>query len=175
MSKHPVIAVACGFLFVCASVHASSPSKKDGELNGTIEISGLPPFRGHSITLSLFSVQGPDAPAPFAGNAPPEARLDEEEISKSIHFDREDNSGSIHTNLRLRRPSGWYYVQINVILYREHANKKYAQVERFFFRKRALEIPSANGKLVVLPVSWPPTSIEDLGIYGVIKPQKKNQ
>jgi len=148
---------------------------KDGELNGTIEISGLPPFKGHSITLSLFPVQGPDAPAPFSGNAPPEARLDEEEIVKNNHFGREDNSGSIRTNFRLRRPSGWYYVQINVILYREHANRKYAQVERFFFRKRPLEIPSAKGKSVVLPVSWPPTSIEELGTYGVIKPQKKPQ
>jgi len=175
MSKHPVFAVTCVFLVWCASVHASESSAKDGELNGTIEITGLPPFKGHSITLSLFSVHGSDAPPPFPGNAPPEARLDEEKLTENNHFGREDNSGSIRTDFRLRRPRGWYYVQANVILYREHAGRKYAQVERFFFRERALEIPSAKGKQIVLPISWPPTSIEELGVYGKIKPQKKPQ
>lgn len=172
MDRHQVIAAACMFMVSCTSVHASGPPKKDGELNGTIEISGLPPFKGHHITLWLFAVQGPAAPAPFSGNAPPEARLDVENIAESIHFEREDNSGFIRTNFRLRRPGGWYYVQLNVILYRPHVNKTFVQVERFFFRKRAIEIPSAQGKLVVLPVTWPTTRIEDLEFYGTIKPQK---
>lgn len=143
--------------------------KKKGELTGTVRIADVPPFLGYSMTLSLFRVNGLDAPSPFAGAAPPESRQDEAELSKSIHFDQEDATGHLNAGFRLSRPVGWYYLQLNVILYRKENETTYAHVERFPFLKRPVEIPS-GGQNIVLPVSWPATPIDELELYGTMKP-----
>jgi hypothetical protein len=148
--------------------------RKKGELTGTVEIADVPPFLGHSIALSLFMVKGPDAPSPFPGVAPPESRQDEEELSKAVHFDREDTTGHLKADFRLLRPAGWYYIQLNVILFRRQDEKTYAHVERFPFLKRPVEIPP-GGQSTVLPVSWPATPIEELEHYGTIKPGGSGQ
>ena len=146
--------------------------KKQGELNGTIEISDLPPFKGYSISISLFPVKKAESPPPYEGDPPLTAIKDEETIAKKVHFEREDKTGSIQAEFCLHRPVGWYYVQINTILYREHATKMFAQVDRFFFRKRPLEITLGEEQHLTLPVSWPPIRIEELEHYGTIKPQQ---
>ena len=143
--------------------------KKKGELTGTVKIADLPPFLGYSISLSLFGVNGPDTPPPFEDVAPPEARQDEAELENVTHFDREDTTGSLESSFRLHRPAGWYYLQLNVILYREKGEKLYAHVERFPFLKRPVEFPP-DGQSIVLPISWPTTPIEELGRYGTMKP-----
>jgi hypothetical protein len=119
--------------------------------------------------LSLFRASGPDAPVPFSGDPPPKARRDVEELKQAIHFEREDASGVIQESFRLRRPVGWYYLQLSVILYRQQNDKTYAQLERFFFRKRPVEVLAA-GQSIILPVSWPAIPIEELDHYGTMKP-----
>ncbi|HWX18274.1 MAG TPA: hypothetical protein VN578_00060 [Candidatus Binatia bacterium] len=148
--------------------------KKKGEVTGTVRIADLPPFIGYSASLSLFEVSSVDAPPPFPDVAPPEARLDEAQLGEATHFEREDITGTLEVSFRLRRPAGWYYLQLNVILYRMEDGKRYAQVERFPFRKRPLEIP-AGGQVITLPVSWPKTPIADLEQYGMLKPGGKGR
>ena len=143
--------------------------KKKGELTGTVQIADVPPFLGYSISLSLFGVSGPDMPPPFADVAPPEARKDEAELDKATHFDQEDTTGSLEASFRLRRPAGWYYLQLNVILYWKEGENMYAQVEFFPFVKRPVEFPP-GGQNIVLPVSWPATPVEELDHYGTMKP-----
>jgi hypothetical protein len=50
----------------------------------------------------------------------------------------------------------------------------YAQVERFPFVKRPVEFP-LGGQEIVLPVSWPATPVEELGLYGIMKPGGRSQ
>jgi hypothetical protein len=121
------------------------------------------------MSLSLFAVHGSDSPPPFDGVAPPEARRDEAELSKATHLDREDATGSLESNFRLHRTAGWYYLQLNVILFRKEGGKMYAQVERFPFIKRPVEFPP-GGQDIALPVCWPATPVEQLGHYGSMKP-----
>jgi hypothetical protein len=113
--------------------------KKKGELTGTIKIAHVPPFVGHSMSLSLFGVSGSGSPPPFDGVAPPEARQDEAELcAETPHWDREDTTGSLESSFRLRRPVGWYFLQLNVIVFRKVGGKMYSQVERFPFVKRGV-------------------------------------
>lgn len=148
--------------------------KKTGALTGTVKIAGVPPFLGYSMSLSLFRVSGPDTPPPFADVAPPGARQDEAKLGDEMHFDREDVTGSLESSFRLSRPAGWYYLQLNVILYRKEAEKMHAQVERFPFLKRPVEFPVAS-QSIVLPVSWPATPLEELPRYGRMKPDGGGQ
>jgi len=143
--------------------------KKKGELKGIIKIAQLPPFFGYSVSVSLFGVSGSDSPPPFDGVAPVEARRDEAEFGNETHFDREDTTGTLESSFRLYRPPGWYYLQLNVILFRKEGGKLFAQVERFPFVKRPVEFP-VGGQEIVLPVSWPATPIEELGRYGIMRP-----
>ena len=71
--------------------------------------------------------------------------------------------------MSLFKREGGYYVQLNVILFRKEGGKMYAQVERFPFIKRPVEFPR-GGQEIVLPVSWPVIPIEQLGLYGIMKP-----
>jgi len=143
--------------------------KKKGVLTGTVKIAHVPPFLGHSMSLALFGVSGSDSPPPFDSVAPPEARQDEAQLDKETHLDREDTTGTLESSFRLHRPAGWYYLQLNVILFRKEGGKMYAQVERFPFVKRPVEFP-LGGQEIALPVSWPATPVEELGRYGIMKP-----
>ena len=147
--------------------------KKMGELTGVVEVVDVPPFLGHSMSLSLFRVHGLDSPPPFPGIAPLETRQDEVDIGKAIHFDREDVTGSLKVGFQFHRPAGWYYVQLNVILYRKQDGNICAQVERFPFRKRPLDIP-VGGQTITLPVSWPDIPLADLEHYGRMIPGRLN-
>jgi hypothetical protein len=150
--------------------------KKEGELTGTVEIADVPPFLGYSIALSLFRVNGPDAPPPppLPDVALLESRQDEEKLSESIHFNQEDTTGHLCTGFRLRRPAGWYYLLLNVILFRKQDETLYAQVEWFPFLKRPVEIPP-SGQNIVLPVPWPAIPIEELEYYGTMEPGDPGQ
>jgi len=143
--------------------------KKKGVLTCTVKIAHVPPFLGHSMSLALFGVSASDSPPPFDGVAPPEARQDEAQLDKETHLDREDTTGTLESSFRLHRPAGWYYLQLNVILFRKEGGKMYAQVERFPFVKRPVEFP-LGGQEIALPVSWPATPVEELGRYGIMKP-----
>ncbi|MEK6750306.1 MAG: hypothetical protein AABY83_14065 [Pseudomonadota bacterium] len=145
--------------------------KKLGVLEGIIDISGLPPFCGHAISLSLFAAPDTTGNSPqITGDPPHDALQNEEKITEIFHFDHADDSGAIQERFHLRRAAGRYYLQLNITLYRPHQNKMYAQVERFFFRKRAVEIVLAEDKYIVLPIIWPIAGIEELEIYRVITP-----
>lgn len=148
--------------------------KKKGELTGTVEVSAVPPFFGYSISLSVFGVSGPDTPPPFPDIATPEARQDETQLAEVTHFDRGDTTGHLEVSFRLRRPAGWYYLQLNVILYRKEGERMYAQVERFPFLNRPVDFPP-GGQDIVLTVSWPATPIEELEHYGTMKPGGEGQ
>ena len=144
--------------------------KEKNELKGTIEIDGVPPFLGYNISLSLFRVKDPSAEWPFPNDIPPKARRTEHELAKINHFDQEDTTGVINVDFLLSCVASSYYLQLNVILYRKKNNEMYAQVERFPFAKRPIEIPPDVQRSIILPVSWPTIPIEDLGVYGIMKP-----
>ncbi|MDH4275235.1 MAG: hypothetical protein OEW08_09375 [Gammaproteobacteria bacterium] len=144
--------------------------KKQGILDGSIEISDLPPFSGYVISLSFFPAQNTGALHLLATDSPSDAKQNEEKVADILHFDRSDGSGSLHEAFHIRRPAGQYYVQINVTLYRKHGDRMYAQVERFLFRKRPLEIVQDEEKYILLPVVWPTTAIEELEIYKTLAP-----
>lgn len=161
-------AAPAGQLGVINEKHHDFFNKK-GELASTVKIAELPPYLGHSMSLSLFGVSGPNTPPPFADIAPPEARQDETNFSKETHFESEDTTGNLVSSFWLSRPVGWYFLQLNVILYRKKGAKMYAQVERFPFTNRPVEFVP-DGQTIILPVSWPATSVEHLEHYGTMKP-----
>jgi len=149
--------------------------KKEGELQGTVEIDVVPPFLGYHINLYLFKVKSQNSQWPFIDYyAPKESPRIDIEIAHKSDFNQEDTTGTISVDFCLFCTVGWYYIQLNFILYRRHNDKMYAQVENFPFHKRPVVI-SSEAMSIVLPISWPQIPVEDLGVYGRMKPGGKGR
>jgi hypothetical protein len=142
-----------------------------GSLDGTVSITGLPPHRGVIVHLCFYEVSGPDAPAPYGGNPPVEAATDCHKIIDYVHLDEETRQSTFEQPFTLEHRTGWYYVQVRAILFRERDGSIFAQAESWFYSRRPLPIAGESLGRVTLPVSWPATPLEELHHYGTISPR----
>lgn len=138
-----------------------------GVLKGEVRIENLPENKMYSVSLSLFRVSGPEAPTPYGGDPPGDAYTDEIGIKEA-----EEPKDSKLT-FEVRRPRGYYHVDVGVIAFIEREGKIYAQVEHFFPLSKPCHIRSGSVENVKLNVTWPAIPFEDLGYYGSIHPRKK--
>jgi len=142
------------------------------KLEGTIAVTGLPPHRGLIVNLCFFPVTADDAPAPYGGDPPAEAATDSHEVVKRVDLHTESSQSAYDLPFAVERAAGYYYVQVRAILFRMQAGKVFAQAEQFFFARRPLSLTLEPIGGVTLPVRWPPIPLEDLGTYGIVKPQR---
>ncbi len=139
-------------------------------LEGTIQITGLPPHRGLMVDLGFFAVASADTPAPHNGDPPAEAVTDCERLFEQVDLEKESPKSTFEHNFAVERRAGFYFVQLRVILFRVQDGKAFAQAEQFFFGRRPLHIaPEPEGN-VILPVVWP-TPLSELSRYGTLSPQ----
>ena len=98
--------------------------------------------------------------------------MDVEDVLEDVDFVRESTDSVRVIPFSIMRPGEYYYIQLRFILFRFKDGKHYAQVENFFFGRRTLPLlDDISG--IVLPVEWPSIPLEELGIYGLIKPSNR--
>jgi hypothetical protein len=141
-----------------------------GKLEGAVSITDLPPHRGLIINLCFYEVSGPDAPAPYGGDPPAEAATDSQKIVEHVHLEEESRQPAFEQRFSVEHRTGYYYVQVRVILFRKRGESVFAQVEPFFFGCRPLAIADESLGHVTLPLSWPATPLEELHHYRTFKP-----
>jgi len=146
-----------------------------GKLDGTISITGLPPHRGLIVNVCLFEVGGLDAPAPHDGDPPPEAVADTHKVVEDVHLHEESQRPTFEQTFHIDHRPGFYYVQVRVILFRNHKGSMLAQAEQFFFARRPVQIAAEPAGQITFPVSWPTKSLEELHKYGTIRPQSNDR
>jgi hypothetical protein len=142
------------------------------KLEGTIAVTGLPAHRGLIINLCFFPVVAADAPAPYGGHPPAEAATDCYEVAKQVDLHTESSQSGYDLTFAVERSAGYCYLQVRAILFRTQAGKLFAQAEQFFFARRALSLTEDPIGRIKLPVQWPQIPLEELGIYGVVKPRR---
>ena len=139
-------------------------------LGGTISILKLPPHRGLIVSLAFFEVDGPDAKPPYDGDPPADAVMDCPELYNNVDLDSESFDTLRDIPFSIKHSSGYFYIQLRIVLFRKHEGRVFAQAEQFFFRRRPLplldDLPS-----VALPVEWPAVPIEELQHYGTVTPK----
>lgn len=141
-------------------------------LEGTIEITGLPPHRGLIVNLCFFPVSAADAPDPFDGDPPVEAVTDTHEVANQADFAHESSQSACELPFVVERPAGFYFLQVRCILIRAQAGRMFAQAEQFYFARRPLPLTAEPVGHITLPVPWPQIPLDELETYGVISPQK---
>jgi hypothetical protein len=142
-------------------------------LEGTIQITGLPPNRGLIISLCFFGVETAETPAPYNGDPPVEAVTDCDQVYEQVDFNREWADNTFEHDFRVERKVGYYFVQLRVVLLRSQAGKMLAQAEQFFFGRRPLRIPVEPNANVTFPVAWPTQPLSELHAYGQVIPQRR--
>jgi hypothetical protein len=142
------------------------------KLEGTIAVTGLPPHRGLIVNLCFFPVGAADAPAPYRGDPPAAAVTDCHEVAKQVDQHTESSQSAYDLPFVVKRPVGFYYLQVRAILFRTQAGKVFAQAEQFFFARRPLPLTEAPCGHVTLPVQWLQIPREELGTYGVVEPPR---
>ncbi len=142
------------------------------ELHGIISLTDLPPHRGLILNLCFYPVDGPDAPAPYAGDPPAEDAIDCHRVAEQADLGAESQQREFDQPFSVERRPGYYFIQVRAILFRSKSDSVFAQAEQFFFARRPVRIgPSANDP-IILPVSWPTERLEDLHHYGTVSPQR---
>jgi hypothetical protein len=143
------------------------------KLEGTISITGLPPHRGLIVDLCFFAVAGPEVPAPHNGDPPADAITDCDKVFEQVDLEKESQETTFEHSFGVERSSGYYYVQLRVILFRVRAGKVFAQAEQFCFARRPVQVTAEPEGTVTFPVSWPTEPLEELQHYGTVSPRTK--
>jgi hypothetical protein len=141
------------------------------KLEGMIAVAGLPPHRGLIVNLCFFRVGSAETPAPYGGDPPGEAVYDSHEVAKQVDLHTESSHSAYDLPFVVERPAGFYYLQVRVILFRAQAGKVFAQAEQFFFARQPLPLTDEPMGSITLPLQWPQIPLEELGTYGIVKPQ----
>lgn len=144
------------------------------KLEGRISIAGLPPNRGLLVNLCLFPVPGLDSPPPFDGDPPAEIISDCEKIFENVDLDRESQEISAELPFGVERSTGYYFVQVRIILFRVQNEKVFGQAEQFFFARRPIEIAPEPQGYVTFPISWPTEPLDALGHIETFYPRPEN-
>ncbi len=132
------------------------------KLEGTIAVASLPPHRGLIVKLCFFPVESSDALAPYDGDPPAEVVTDCHEVAKQVGLHTESSQSGYDLPFVVERPSGFYYLQVRVILFRIQAGKVFEQTEQFFFPRGPLSISEEPLGQVTLPVQWPQIPLDEL-------------
>jgi hypothetical protein len=142
-------------------------------LEGTVSIDSMPPHRGALVSLAFFPVAAADAAPPYGGEPPADECGDSIEVCAEELADVDVRETTREWQFEAARATGYYYVQLRVVLYRQHRGKMYAQAEQFFFRRRPVHVPAEGLAGITFPVAWPPERIEDLHHYGTVHPKRR--
>ena len=138
--------------------------RRTGIISGELVLVGMPQCKMFSATVHFFSVRSGMDPLPYDGNPPPSAYRDEFSVREA-----EDPSDK-PLRFSIRKPAGFYHIDVGVIAYREVDGKMFAQVEHFFPLERPCEVSAGEEKTVVLQVRWPDVPLEELHHHGTIYP-----
>jgi len=141
------------------------------KVEGTLELTNLPPHRGLIVSLCFYRVRGPEAPPPHKGDPPAEAATDVQKLIADVHLEQESRDSSLEQTFSIKHAPGFYYVQVRAILFRVEGGKTFAQAEQFFFARRPLHLTAEMEGRVVFPVAWPAKPLQDLQSYGTISPK----
>ena len=144
----------------------------DITLEGAVEPSHLPVARGLSLDIAFFRVPTVDTLPPFDGDPPGDAVTDCHTIFSHVDLNVESIDIPSLIPFSVPRESGVYFLQLRATLYRFANGKHFAQAEQFFFTRRPLEL-TPDLPTITLPMEWPDIPLEDLGVYGTIKPKRK--
>jgi hypothetical protein len=146
----------------------------DGQrVSGSIRVTELPPNRGVILNLALFRVESPSSPPPYDGDPPADSITDVVAILEDVDLARPESTGTERlVEFEFRRPPGDYYVQVRAVVFRSSGDRMVAQAEQFFFGRRPLSIGAAEVAGVEFPVVWPAMPVEDLGVYGTVRPNR---
>ena len=139
-------------------------------LSGCISISNLPPHRGLIITLVFFKAEGMDSVPPYNGHPPTESITDNIELCNKVDLECEMNDSQREVAFEIEHPTGHFYLQLRVILFRKNNGKAFAQTEQFFFGRSPLPL-FEDLHSFTLPIECPSTPLEELESYGTIEPK----
>ena len=154
-------------------------SRRKGTLSGAVQILGLPEYRSWSVDLYFFPVRNVTSPLPYNGSPP------NNKYPKSISILGMNDPADKPLNFSSEIETGFYYLDIGVILIREidakllaqfperGPAKLLAQVEHFFPQRVPCEVLAGKETLVALNAEWPSIPIEKLGYYCTIYPSKR--
>ena len=140
--------------------------KKKGTLSGEVVLSGLPPHKMYSVTVTFFPVASAASSTPFDGDPPPDKWTDTSPVKEAEEPDDKQ------LRFSFQRTAGYYYLGVGVIAYLERGGKMFAQVERFFPMTQPCEIRAGGKHQIQLAVSWPDIPFDELPTYGTIHPQR---
>ena len=126
-----------------------------GNLDGTVSITGLPPHRGLIVNLCFYEVDGPDAPAPYDGDPPAAAGTDSQKIAEYVHLEEESRQSTFEQRFSIEHRTGYYYVQVRVILFREAADRSPPRWSRSSFRAGRWRSPARFAAISRCPCPGP--------------------
>lgn len=153
--------------------------RRKGTLSGAVKILGLPECRSWSVDLYPFPVKNMTSPLPYNGSPP------NNKYPKNISIRGMNDLADKPLNFSSEIETGFYYLDIGVILIREIdakllaqfpqrvPAKLLAQVEHFFPQRVPCEVVAGKETLVALNAEWPSIPIEKLDYYGTIYPSKR--
>ncbi len=92
-----------------------------------------------------------------------------------VHLHEESREPQVELPSDLEHKAGYYYVEVRVVLFREHEGRILAQLKPFFFRRRPVVIGPESPGQVTFPVAWPEIPLEELRHYRTFSPKKPDQ
>ena len=141
-------------------------------IEGTVTIGNMPPHRAAMVSLSFYAVSGAESPPPYGGDPPADAYDQSVEVCSESPSETDFCEPHRSWHFAAETATGYYYVQLRVVLYREQDGRMFAQCEQFFFRRRPLHVPEDGVSDVAFPVTWPELALEDLHQYGIVSPRR---
>lgn len=142
-----------------------------GKITGAVEVTRLPPHRGVILSLYFFPVANEQSPPPHNGDPGPDDLGDYAEICNDVDINVETSQEARDFPFVITPPTGCYYFQVRVVLFRKQGEKHLAQTEQFFFNRRPLWITGTPVEGLILPIEWPDIPIENLYYYETIRPK----
>ncbi len=139
--------------------------RRKGFLTGTVAIHGLPTHKAYSASIALFPVGHIGSAPPWTDKPTLDQYTDEVQIKDASAPEEQP------LRFRLRRPAGFYYCDIGVIVYIDRRGKSYAQVERFFSMTSPCCILPVVEQRLDFTVNWPAMPVEELHEYGIVHPR----
>jgi hypothetical protein len=107
-----------------------SPSPQEGIIEGIIKLSSIPTHKLMSLNLSFFEVKNLSSPIPFGGEPSAENYTDTVSIKDYTEPYKEE------LNFRLPHSSGFYYLDVGIIVIFEKNKKNTPKLNIFFQWKK---------------------------------------
>jgi hypothetical protein len=144
--------------------------KKEGRIQGVIEIDNLPEALIYNICLTMFRVDSATSPQPHNGE-PPLKLYEDTRVIKEV----EDIRELFPINYSESYAPGFYYPDIAIFCVTEEDDieNPLAQIQHSFGMGKPIEIVKGEVLKLNLKVSWKDVAPEDRQITGVMSPDGK--